>query len=246
MFSMFGSTATHAETKTGLTLTPVEMSSTERKSEPTETTTAGDVKKPAVSTALIAMRGLLGKRTMRTGLGYISTVITQSTGAINQTISVSGVASTSEFAACAALFDEFYVHSMTLTYEPLDQFQDQPVASLASPSSSAIYGAPLYHGASTYTSASVMANNVGFRVLYSGRPWRMVWKNNESSKSTVASSSTTSTPLPCQGWCLTNSSAAVLYTGLIQLRNNTVLGTALSSTVGDLAVQYDVEFRARS
>jgi hypothetical protein len=37
-----------------------------------------------------------------------------------------------------------------------------------------------------------------------------------------------------------------LYTGLIQLRNNTVLGTALSSTVGDLAIQYDVEFRARS
>jgi len=191
-----------------------------------------------------SLRGHLAKRSFPMTLGFTTMLPTTSTGLVNSIISVSGVTFSSEFTSCAALFDEFFVESMTLRYQPLNQFLTEPSMSFSNPATGMLLVADLHHGQTSYSTTTSMSNAITLRVLHSARPWKHTWINVEK-PTTVAASSSTSAPLPVQGWCLTSASAAALYTGFTQIRNNTLFSDVTSTSVGDILVTYAVLFRCR-
>jgi hypothetical protein len=191
---------------------------------------------------------LRGGTHYRTRIGLVGSMTTSGTGAINSTITNASLAGVAEFVSFSAVFDEFFIHGFTAEYKPFNQFQTNPSSSLPSAlyASGMILGAPLYHGAASYASATAMASNIHVRCLSTASPFDITWKNNESSKSTVVTSSSTSAPTATQSWCLTSASSAALYQGLYQFRTNTVLANVISTTVGDFLIRWDVSFRARA
>ena len=196
------------------------------------------------------MLGFFGKgaRTLRTRLGLAGSMTTSGTGAVNSSILNGSLAATTEFVAFAAVFDEFFIHDIHTKFVPFNQFMTNPSCSLPSGlyATGMLIGAPLYHGAATYASASVMLNNPDAKVLSTASPFSMDWHNNESPKSTVATSSSTSSPVATQSWCLTSATSAALYAGALQFRTHTPLANVISTTIGDFAIVYDVSFRARA
>lgn len=178
-------------------------------------------------------------------LGTTGVVTTGATGVVNTAVNNSSLASTPDFTSFAAVFDEFFIHSMTMFYQPLNQYMTQPSMSFTAPASGIILVAPLYHGAAAYTTTASMANNVDLRTLHSAQSWTATWVNNESPKAGSLPSASTSAPIQTQAWQLTASSNAALYTGFLQLRNSTAFTGALSSTIGDSVVRWKVTFRAR-
>lgn len=209
-----------------------------------------EVKLPTPALMPMNVRAALmrGPRHYRTRIGLVGSMTTSGTGAINSTILNSSLGAVAEFVSFSALFDEFFIHGFTAEYKPFNQFMTNPSASLPSAlyASGLILGAPLYHGAATYSTATAMASNVDVRCLTTALPWKMSWKNNEDSKSTVSTSSSTSAPTATQSWALTSATSAALYQGLLQFRTNTPLANVVTTTVGDLLIRWDVEFRARA
>lgn len=189
-----------------------------------------------------------GSKSYRTTIGLAGALTTSGTGAINSTILCSSLAAVAEFVSFATLFDEFYIHSFRADYEPFNQNMTNPSSSLPSGlyAGGLILGVPLYHGATSYASATLMASNTSVQVMNTGRPWSMTWRNNETPKSKVTVASSTSTATPCQSWCLTAATPAAAYTGSLQFRSNTNFANVLSTTLGDVLIRYDVSFRARA
>jgi hypothetical protein len=188
-------------------------------------------------------------RYMRATLGYIGALTTSSSGVLNAAVNCSTVATTAEFASFSGIFDEFFIRSFTVKYEPNNQFLSpaniDPVV-FQSWSSTLLVGAPLYHGAASYTSASAMVNNIDYKVLHSGRPWTTVWRNDENPNSGVLTATSTTSTTPTQGWCLTSGTASGFYTGLYQYRTSLPLPFVASMTLGQTVITFDVLFRARA
>lgn len=199
---------------------------------------------PSVSLQLSRL-STKGMRRIRTVLGYTGFLSTDATGRINSSATTATIATTAEFVSFASLFDEFFIHSFTVHYLPYNQNMTQPSMSYSTPASGMLLAAPIYHGAGLYTSANAMANSGQLSVLSTGKPWRCSWRNNESPTGGVSSSSSTSSPTASQSWCLTAASNAALYTGRLQFLNQGLLTAALSSSVGELIVRFDISFRVR-
>lgn len=208
----------------------------------------------APPSAPLAVSGLLraslmkGSKHYRTVIGLTGSMTTSGTGAINSTILNSSLGPTAEFVLFAGLFDEFFIHSFTANFIPFNQFMTNPSSSLPSGlyATGLILGAPIYHGATTYASATAMASNVDVKCLSTAKPFSIKWVNNEDPKSKVSTSSSTSSPTATQSWCLTSATSAALYQGTYQFRSNTNFANVLSTTVGDFLVRYQVTFRARA
>jgi hypothetical protein len=208
-----------------------------------------EVKEHAPRT-LGTLKMLAGKRgrTYRTRLGYIGALTTGATGILNAAVNCSTLPTTSEFTAFASLFDEYFIHSFTVMYEPNNQFFgpcNLDAAPFNSWGSTLLMGAPLYHGAPAYSSASDMVNNVDHRTLHSGRPWTVKWVNNEKPTGGVVVTPTTSTPVATQSWCLMSGPASGLYTGTYQFRTSLPLPFTSAKTLGQTVITFDVTFRAR-
>jgi hypothetical protein len=208
---------------------------------------------PATSLALKYMKSphTRGRgRTLRCRLGFVGAITTSAAGVINAAVNVSTIGTTSEFASFAAIFDEFFVHSMRVEYVPFNQFigpSNLDAAPFISWSSGLIVGAPLYHGAASYAAASDMVNNVDHKALNTGVPWTQEWVNNEKPDCGVSASATTSAPTPSQSWCLTSATSAALYTGFLQYRTALPFSAFTSAkTLGQTVVTFDVSFRAKA
>jgi hypothetical protein len=190
-------------------------------------------------------RSGMASKTFPITLGFSTMLTTTSTGLVNAVFNASNVVFSNEFVSCATLFDEFFIKSFTIHYEPLNQFLTEPSMSLASPASGMLLMADLHHGQTSYATTSGMCNAITLMTHHSGRPFTYRWKNVERPRSGVAPSSTTSTPLPTQAWCLTTSTAAVLYTGFTQIRNNTLFANDPSTSLGDVVQRFECLFRTR-
>lgn len=194
------------------------------------------------------MRSMSGKgrgATYRVHVGTVATLTTGGGGVVNTVYSNTGIASSPEFIPYAALFDEFFIHSLQIGFEPLNQYMNTQASSFTAPVSGMLLLAPLYHEALPYTVTADMANNVRVKKVHSGRTWTYTWRNNEDPKSGVLAAPFPSSSIPCQGWCLTAAAAAALYSGQIQVRNNFAFSGAASSVLGDVLVRWDVTFRAK-
>jgi hypothetical protein len=197
-----------------------------------------------------SLRGMFPK--FRTRLGLLTTLAsTVTSGLVSVSYNVNSVAGIAEFSSWANLFDEFFVHSMTIHYEPIDAFQSPYLSSvLSTPVTGATsvpcYIVSLYHAAATYGTPSPMANNSSVKVVHTARPWTHVWKNNENPKAGVLPAGGTGSTLPTQGWCLTSATPASNYTGTAQLFGHLATIYPASTTLGTITLFYDVTFRARA
>lgn len=166
------------------------------------------------------LKSIIGNMHLRTELGTVAVLTTSAAGLVNTVFANTGLAAVAEFPSFALLFEEFFIHSMTLHYQPLNQFQTQPLMSFALPATGLLVGVPLFHGGSSYTTTADMCANGQLAVMHSGVPWTMKWKNNESPVGGIVVSPATSSSTPTQSWCLTAATPAALYQGRLQIRNN--------------------------
>jgi len=209
------------------------------------------------------LRSILPRdRPFRTTLGYFVNLVTSAAGVVNITFPVAGISSSTEWSSIDTLFDEFFVHSQVLKFTTRNNNGGGfgiPVAGAVVPnflattiSSNAYVGnaglimAALYTAALNYSTASAMIANPTHSIKHSGRDWTFPWRNNVrfDPRGPALSSGTAEA---WQGW--TAISGVSAYGGNIQIRtaNDVVIGDGVHAvTMGDVAVMFDVSFRARS
>jgi hypothetical protein len=174
---------------------------------------------------------------------------TVTSGAVNQLVVCYAVGTLTEFSSgFAILFDEFFIHSMRIRYQPRARYAPQYLgtAALAGPSSVGVVVASLFHGAATYGTPGAAVDNATHTIGHTGDPWEHVWKNNESPKSTVVVNGSSGSTTPSQGWCLTAATPTASYTGQVQIIGMANTAYVVASLLGDLVVDYDVSFRNRA
>jgi hypothetical protein len=185
-----------------------------------------------------------GQNVFRSKIGLTTYLTTSSAGILDYRANCSTINSIAEFANFVTQFDEFFVLSMDVHYEPYGQYIGAPAMTSLVINSTQLYAVSLYHGTSPYTTAApapAMLNNSTLRLLSSGRPFSYKWINNEDPTSDVANSTSNAS----QHWQLTTN--ANVYSGTIQIQAGSTIGsTTVSQTIGTAAVIYDVIFRARA
>jgi hypothetical protein len=211
------------------------------------------VTEPAPVVSLSLLRGmarsfLSPSKVYPATLGWTASAQTMGTGAINNNIAVSVVATVlSEFVSFAALFDEFYVKSMTVRFEPLSRYNSIPTAVVGvSQTSVPLVSVPLFNGASAYSSMVAATENRLATVHSSSDAFTAKWTNTTSSKDTVVVNASTSLATPVQGWCLTSATPASGYTGFIMFISSSALGSTSVQTYGQYFVKWNLLFRLRA
>lgn len=194
------------------------------------------------------------------GLGVVATVNANGKYIFNiggaNTYPVLNVGGAPEFSALDAIYDEFFVKSMTMIYEPQNQLGGSiPATGAASDANNALAAwAGLQHNAGPYVDSSTfVANCLAARyhkVTNFGRRSSFVWKNVEKfawdaplgDQSTAGSSQT---------WCQNTLSAK--YGGFVQFGSVIPTAAAASATalptslnLGHCIVDFHVCFRARA
>lgn len=190
----------------------------------------------------------------RTKLHYHSSTNTSAAGVVNTLISVNTVSSCSEWSAIDVLFDEFFVHSMTLRWFALNDL-GKGIGQSATPSAinsggisnttitnAQLVMCSLFNGAPVYSASGALANSATKAYHNSGSQFKYVWRNNvRFDKHGIAIVFTNA-----QGWITINN--ATNMGGQVQIRtvNDVTLGN-LSAVVqmATIDLEFDVSFRAR-
>lgn len=196
----------------------------------------------------------------RCRLGRSINVATSASGVLNYQQAVSDIANTSEWTSIDALFDEFFVHSMTVHFQPYNRHSSAGAGAInttvnaaqvtstagSTVTSSGVYLVSLFNGATYYTSAAAMLANPTRALKMSDETWSYAWKNNtrfDPRGPALSSASAES----WQGWTLI--SATSNYGGTVQMRTATDItyGDAVHAwNLGSIALIFDVSFRARA
>jgi hypothetical protein len=200
----------------------------------------------ALSTELLTtMRGLFGDQPYRVKLKSAFTMSSSGSGIVNSALFTSGIASLSQFSSFATIFDEFFVHSVTMKWIPASRYTG-PIGFISSTQTTVanipLGIAKLQHSQAAYTTLISMANNAGFEYRSSGDPWTISWKNLEKSNTPTVIAVTGQT-LPFQGWGPCSNVANV--TGGIQFLGNTTPVLPNSAVLGSFVAVYDTSFRLR-
>jgi hypothetical protein len=198
--------------------------------------------------AMNAMRSMMGRKPYRAILRLPFDITSTAGGVINSLITVNALSTLSEFASFATLFDEFFVHSMQVRYEPYSEYQFNVGTTPGTNKTNVGLGVvSTFHGAANYSTYATLLNNSTLLYTNTAKRWTKTWKNNESPSGGIAVSSSTSLPIASQGWCLTQNADASLYTGNVQVFGSAVIGTGLVSvTPGTTLLSWDVSFRMRA
>lgn len=182
----------------------------------------------------------------RCNLARIVSVVTSGAGAINVTVQNTGVTASTEWTSISTVFDEFFIHSMSLKYIPINQFLSPTGVTFTAPMTGSLFCVNNYHAAPVYTTASSLVNNITHKMVGSGTPWTYTWTNNEKASGGVVTNPSTSVPLATQSWCLTPTSNASLYLGHVQIMTANPLSGALTVPIGEITIVWDITFRARA
>jgi len=240
---------------------PMDLNgATELKGTEHSTARLGD---PAFSMALGMLKGILFKRDQpyRTRLPIQGAFATNGSGVLNVTTSNQSIGGVSEWSNISALFDEFFIHSITWRFQPINNLGGgvgysagaTVTGGIALTADTQINNAgmlvcSLFNGAPTYSTASAMAANATIAIKNSSRPWKYVWRNSQrfdprgDNVGMIAP-----TNIGYQGWL--NTANPTYAGGAIQFRmlNDAVVGTGSAAvTLGLYIAYWDVSFRSRS
>jgi hypothetical protein len=212
--------------------------------------------------ALMMLKGVVFKadRPYRCILGSMSSISTSAAGVLGYALGVSSVANVTEWSSISALFDECFVHSMTVHFAPLNLLSGgqglvvagtagNAVSTAANPGTVFNTGAiwvSIFNGAASYGTAAQMLPNPTRRLVHTGKPHSYSWRNNVrfDARGPALSSGTTEA---WQGWTLLSNIAN--YGGSVNARayGDRVIGNGAAAVVlADISLTYDVSFRARA
>jgi hypothetical protein len=201
----------------------------------------------------------------RTKLGQNASLTTSAAGVLNANFTVSGVSSAQEWSIIDQLFDEVFIHSMELIFQPMNvvgagagaysgtQASGAQCFPVASGSGSGTYFntgiqiVALFNGAGTYGSAQAMIPNPTLKIAHCGHAWKYFWRNNVKFSPRGLNVGGAS-GLISQGW-MTIANVATQYGGSVQIRtmSDDALGDgAHTITPGRIVQKWDCSFRARS
>jgi len=173
---------------------------------------------------------------------------------------ISNVSNSAEWASLGAIFDEFFVHSMTLNYHPINKYSASTTASTTAAGSPGfintlgcvIYG--LQHNQQVYTDSSTCAtaamSSALSRWVNLGDSFRFKWKNVErfDPDGTLGDQTTADST---QAWCSMN--AAPKYGGTVGFATFDASGASAgigalleNGQFGQAMLQWDISFRVRS
>jgi len=211
--------------------------------------------------ALKLLKGILFKadQAFRTRLAYTSTLAGTSGGALAVTIAPTTLSSVGEWSSIAALFDQFFLHSMTIRFMPRNVVgggwgsSGGANATTTAPTggtnaaiqNAAIQIVALFGTNSGYSTALAMVNNPNLKMAHTAHPWTYAWRNNVRFDRRGDAASFVS--LGWQGWLDIGATADL--GGLVQIRavNDVLLGSTTGiQTYGDLLISFDVSLRARA
>jgi hypothetical protein len=171
-----------------------------------------------------------------------------------QTWGVNNVGNAAEFASLDAVFDEFFVHSMKVSFRPVNAVAGALINTTATNLQTfplTIYG--LQHSAGNYGDSSsahaAAMSALQHKWVTSGEPFKFTWKNVEKFgwKEPLGDQTTASST---QTWCMNLASSK--YGGFIAAYSPFVTGTVSSTVLGTsvplgVAIfQYHVAMRARA
>ena len=189
-----------------------------------------------------SFRALFGDKVYRFRISTALNMSSSGAGAINSVISVSAIQFTSDFISLSTVFNEFFIISMQADWMPVSRYQYLlGGSSTLSVSSLPMGSASLQHGATAYTSLSVMSENYDIKYHSTGDPFRDHWTNTERSTDGVVAEQSGNT----QSWCTTGNVAN--YQGQLQyLSQSTPPALPFSQVAGTFLTFWDVLFRVRT
>lgn len=217
---------------------------------------------PSPEVPILGVKGLMRQmfkldHPYRTQIGYFSAMTTNASGVVNLIQNVSSISSAGEWGVVDSLFDEFFIHAMTLHFQPVNLLSGgwatfsgstAPVlwttgtTQTGTENNCGIVLASLFNGAASYTTANGMVAVPNRKFAHSGRPWKYAWRNNQR--------------FDPRGPVITGNTSfwksigdAGTYQGFVQVRafNDQVLGDGTHAMVlGHFCVIWDISFRVRA
>ena len=169
------------------------------------------------------------------------------TGITNTTVGNDLLPALAEFVSLATLFTEFFIEKFEVVFQPSSRYS-KPSASAQIPNEQPLVVANLQHGAPLYATHTLACANGALFITNTADPWKVSWTNTERLRSGVLSgSASTASPVATQGWCLTDSSSAALYTGSLQILSPAATpNPTLNFLYGTVVVRWSVSFRSRT
>jgi hypothetical protein len=168
-------------------------------------------------------------------------------GIINSSVAANVCTGAAEFSPLSMLFNEFFIQDFELEWIPA--FMNTGILGTAVVSSQTlnlpIGVASYHHGAILPTSLAGLTTNPTFRYFNSGMPFKYTWKNVEDPNSEVVVAVDASSTTPSQGWCLTASSPAEQYSGVVLILSNSSPTMSTGTTLGSFVYRANVLFRTR-
>lgn len=185
-----------------------------------------------------------GDKCWKIPIGGAANLSTNGSGLISSALTMAGVSATSYFTSLATLFDEFYIESCTIQYQPSTRYQTLPSSASTDFNGTPLGIASLFLDTSSYTNINQMPANPTFKFKHTSSPFTYVWKNNVR-RSEAMSSEPTSTQAAL-GWVRTNATPSQYYGGTVQFIGSASSAMRVSTVVGILAYRWDVWFRAKA
>jgi hypothetical protein len=194
-------------------------------------------------------------------LGLTGNIPTSASGTLNFSLFVSGISAVSEWSSIDALFDEFFIHSLTLHYKPYNMLGSlhepnggptgNSIGVTTTSSTTRVFNTgagivSLFTGAGVYSSFASMLPNPTLRQPHLSKEWKYAWRNNVRFDPRGVGLSP-GTGFGWQGW--SQITAVSNYGGIIQLRatNDSTLGDGTNAlNLAAYSAIWDVSFRARA
>ncbi len=185
-----------------------------------------------------------GAREWYIPIGSATNLSTNGSGLISAALSVSTVAALSNFTSLATMFDEFFVESVDIWYQPQTRYQVLPSTSSTEFNGTPLGIASLFLDTSSYTNINQMPANPTFALAHTSSPFKYTWRNNVKRK-TATSVEPTSTQASL-GWVRTNATPAQYYGGTVQFVGSASSAMHASTVCGVIAYKFNVWFRAKA
>jgi hypothetical protein len=220
--------------------------------------------------SLSLLRGMLFKadKPYRTKIGFHTNFTTNGSGVLNFTVAPSSIGSSAvEWSSLIALFDEVFIHSVSLRFKPFNTSTGGYSSAMAptqgtwttptgSPwtftgtqgyvNSVGLIAASIFGGSGSYSSASQMVANPNHKLIDSWKDWKYVWRNNVRFDPRGLQLTPAAT-IGWQGW--TTAASVADYGGLMQIRaiGDQVIGDGAHTWfLGNCEIVWDVSFRVRA
>jgi hypothetical protein len=214
---------------------------------------------PEAPPALKLLKGILFKsdRPYRCSLGLHNNISCNGSGLIVSSFSVSGIASVYEWSSLAALFDECFVHSMIIKFQPFNITGVGPSlgggAALVTVTGASTLAqgiqncgmiiAGYFSATGSVSTAAGMTANPNHRIVHSAKAFTYSWRNNVRFDPHGISLDPL-TSVGWNGWVFVASVGEM--GGFVQMRGINDVVLAAAAVLGTFELMYDVSFRARS